>query len=159
MKRRSDTLLNLFLLFDEDEESALLQMLPLIKRKKTHEMIKNRDTEGSYFILVRKYLLTEDDKFVQYFRVSPKIFYKILEKISDEILSAPYNRVKKPISSEQKLCVALRYLATGESIASLAFSYRISKSWISHILKEVFQAIKTKFFDAIPPPTKENFIR
>lgn len=99
-------------MFEEDDEEILnlIEILPKIKRKKTHEMFLNRKTEGSFNNLIKKYLMCEEDKFVQYFRVSPQIFYLILDKIRDEIESIPYNRVINPISSEQKLCVALRYI-------------------------------------------------
>lgn len=108
MKRKSGILEYYWLLLEDEEELTMLQMLPILKRKKTHKMIKNREEEGTYTILIKKYLFSEDDKFLQYFRVTPNIFYKILDKISVDIVSTPCNRVKKPISSEQKLCVALR---------------------------------------------------
>lgn len=110
MKRRSETLVNLFLIFDfEDEYSQeLLLNMPKVKRRKTHEMIQNRRQEGAFSILIGRYLLSEDDKFVEYFRVSPNLFHKIHENIRDQIESIPYNRVQDPITSQQKLCLALR---------------------------------------------------
>lgn len=50
-----------------------------------------------------------------------------------------------------------RFLATGESHASLSFSFRISKSWIGRIIKDVLSAIRNKMFYALPPPTRERF--
>lgn len=101
-----------FLTFDDEDEYILemIQVLPKIKRKKTHEMIANRNIEGSFNNLIKKYLMSEEDKFVKYFRVTPRIFNIILENIRHEIISIPSNRVPDPISNEQKLCVALRYI-------------------------------------------------
>lgn len=112
MKRRYDAIISMNLLFDEEDECIIdmIQLFSKAKRRKTHEMIVNREIEGSFNILIKKYLVSEEDQFVKYFRVTPKIFYSILEYINDDISSLPYNRVLKPISSEQKLCVALRYL-------------------------------------------------
>lgn len=47
-------------------------------------------------------------------------------------------------------------MATGESQASLCFLFRVSKSWIGHILKEVIIAIKNRMFSALPQPTRES---
>lgn len=180
MKRRYDAILSMNLLCDEEDECIIdmIQLFSKVKRCKTHEMIVNREIEGSFNILIRKYLVSEEDQFVKYFRVTPKIFYSILEYINHDITSLPYNRVLKPISSEQKLCVALRYLkikyasfenyennlffkrflATGESHTSLSFSFRISHSWVSNIIKEVFAAIKKNMFFSMALPTKQEFI-
>lgn len=49
-------------------------------------------------------------------------------------------------------------MATGESHASLSFSFRISQSWVSNIIKEVFAAIKKNMFFSMAMPTKQQFI-
>lgn len=49
-----------------------------------------------------------------------------------------------------------RFLATGESHASLSFQFRISCSWIGRIIKEVVAAIKAKMFSALPQPNRET---
>lgn len=49
-------------------------------------------------------------------------------------------------------------MATGETHESLSFSFRISRSWIGQILKEVMRAMKSRLFQtAIPPPTLDDF--
>lgn len=109
MKRRAAALLNILLLEEEEEEILeILRIFPLVKRKKTHEMIMNRKKEGAYSILIEKYLMSEEDQFVKYFRISPNLFNEILHNIRSDITSIPYNRVQLPISCEQKLCIALR---------------------------------------------------
>lgn len=111
MKRRFNDIIFDYFLFDDDDDCVLeyLLALPNIKRKKTHKMIKNRENEGVYNLFITKYLLTEEDKFVKYLRVTPIIFHRILQSIRDQITSIPCNRVRKPISPQQKLCLALRY--------------------------------------------------
>lgn len=151
--------LSLILTDDEEDWAFLHVMFNLLPktRKKTREMILNRDSEGAFQILIKKYLLSEEDEFVKYFRVTPKIFYCVLEHISSELTTAPNNRVPNPISAEQMLCVTLRYMATGESHTSLSYSFRISRSWIGNIIKKVLCVLKIKLFFALPPPTKEQF--
>lgn len=98
-----------FLLEDDEDDEVieLLFSLPF-KRKSTQEMILNRNNEGTYNLLIKKYLMTDEDKFMKFFRVSPLLFSTILDYISDEITSEPCNRTPKPISAAQKLCVTLR---------------------------------------------------
>ena len=48
---------------------------------------------------------------------------------------------QEPLSPSLKLAVTLRYLATGESQASLSFNFRIGRSTFSEILNEVPQQI------------------
>lgn len=77
MKRNNEQLIDLLLLFDDEEENhfnEFVQMMSLSKRKKTHDMIKNRETEGAYTLLITKYLITEEDKSVKYLRVTPQFF-------------------------------------------------------------------------------------
>ena len=45
------------------------------------------------------------------------------------------------IHPAERLTLALRYLATGESFSSLSFQFRISERAISYIVKEVCKAI------------------
>lgn len=99
-------------LFDDDEDLVMLQLLSQLafKRKSAHEMILSREKEGAFNLLIKKYLMTNDDKFVEYFRVSLPMFHTILEHISNDITSTPCNRHPNPISPEQKLCVTLRLL-------------------------------------------------
>lgn len=181
MKRNKDTLNFIALLFDDDEDSLLeiLQCIPFCKRNKTRELIANREKEGAFYILISKYLFTEEDNFMKYFRLSPHLFNQILESIRNDITTKSCKRVSNPISAEQKLCLTLRYLsarlflfhqicksrlfysrylATGESHSSLAFSFRISQSWISMLIKQVLTAVRKNMFSALPTPTKDQFI-
>ena len=68
-------------------------------------------------------------------------FEFILSKISD--LTSPKERLvgTRPIESDERLALTLRYLATGESFQSLSFQYRISMSAISYIVKGYCKAV------------------
>lgn len=99
--------------FEEDFSKFLVEFLQK-DRCKTHPIIENRISEGAYSILIKKYLMSEDDKFIKYFRVTPYVFQTILNEIRNEISTQPCNRVRNPICAEQKLCVALRYFTFQE---------------------------------------------
>lgn len=49
-------------------------------------------------------------------------------------------------------------MATGESHASLGFSFRITQSWISKIIKDVLYAIRQRMMFALPEPTRKQLI-
>ncbi|GFY53099.1 DDE_Tnp_IS1595 domain-containing protein [Trichonephila inaurata madagascariensis] len=64
--------------------------------------------KGAFQILVRQHLHCNDEKFRQYFRLTPVLFDYVLSSIRDELTSKPYNRHKKPICPEEKLCILVR---------------------------------------------------
>lgn len=92
------------LIFLEDEESSEEENY----RKKESEIYRSRNEEGAFEILVRRHLYCNDEKFRQYFRLTPVLFDYVLNFIRDDLTSKPYNRHKKPICPEQKLCIFLR---------------------------------------------------
>lgn len=62
-----------------------------------------------------------------------------------------------PINKKKNKLRIFRYLATGESMRSLAFQFRVSHQYISVIIKDTLKAIKTRFFaEAMPEPTTEK---
>lgn len=91
-------------IFLEDEESSSEDE----KRRSTSDLFKHRSTEGTFEILVCRHLQTNEDKFKEYFRLTPVLFDYVLGYIKDELTSKPYNRNKNPISAEQKVCLFLR---------------------------------------------------
>ncbi|GFR25047.1 uncharacterized protein TNCT_432971 [Trichonephila clavata] len=137
----------------EDEQSSEEE-----SRSEESELFKNRSSEGAFQILVHSHLHCNDEKFRQYFRLTTVLFDYVLNNIRDELTSKPYNRHKKPICPEEKLCILVRHLATGESYRSLAFQYRVSHSWISVIVREVAEAIIKRMFPIVlPTPTMGQF--
>ena len=73
-------------------------------------------------------------------RMSPNRFDHILSLV--EPLSQKENtRFREAISAAERLSLTLRYLASGESQQALSFSYRIGKSTVSEIIREIFGAI------------------
>lgn len=101
------------MLLDDEDDNVLetLQIMCLLKKRKSlmHEMISKRDKEGLFNILITKYLFSDEDKFVKFFRITPHIFNNVLENIRQDITSLPCNSNVNPISAEQKLCIVLRY--------------------------------------------------
>ncbi|XP_060859640.1 uncharacterized protein LOC132951195 [Metopolophium dirhodum] len=139
----------------EDEADEELLLLANHFRNENDEMFSQRSREGCFSTLIQRRLIDNETRFRAYFRVSFELFNYILNAIKEDIRRRPSNRIKKPISPEEKLSVTLRFLATGESYRSLAFQFRISHSWISTIIREVLVAICHRLKNiAIPEPTQ-----
>lgn len=98
-----------FLLDDWDDDFWEMAQIFAPLRKKTKELFVNRRQEGAFSILIERYLFSDHKLFTDYLRVSPRIFYRILSYIRNDIYVAPTNRVRNPIDPSQKLCIALRY--------------------------------------------------
>ncbi|GFY29166.1 hypothetical protein TNCV_4722941 [Trichonephila clavipes] len=77
------------LLYLEDEQSSEEE-----NRSEESELFKNRSSEGAFQILVCRHLHCNDEKFRQYFRLTPVLFDYVLNNIRDELTSKPYNRHK-----------------------------------------------------------------
>ncbi|XP_021957054.1 protein ALP1-like [Folsomia candida] len=118
-------------------------------------MFWNRVDQGD--IILMKELREDPHYHHRYFRMNMENFDEILMLITGEITGKMTH--SRPISVEEKLGITLRFLATGASQISLSFSYRISPSAVSKILREVLQAI-VKIFGHIhlPPPTTDQWI-
>lgn len=84
--------------FLEDEESSEDEK----NRSEESVMFKNCTTEGAFQILVRRHLHCNDEKFRQYFRLTPVLFDYVLNHIRaisyhHGFTFKTYNRHKKPI--------------------------------------------------------------
>lgn len=64
--------------------------------------------------------------------------------------------MRKPVPIEDLLACTLRFLATGESYASLEFQFRISDSTLANRIPEVCQAIYAVLGDHVKCPTTEK---
>lgn len=137
-------------LLDDDEEMWFLIFCMDFFRSKTNAIFEHRLQEGSYEILVNRHLMDNDTLFMNYFRLSPYLFQKILEIIRNDIENIGRKKIR--ITAEQKLCVALRFLISGNSQSSMKFDTRISQERISQILKEVFFAISKNLRKLMPIP-------
>ena len=85
--------------------------------------------------------LREDEKkFFNYFRMSPAQFDTLVNAINP-LLNKGSTNYRKTISTDHRLAVCLRYLATGNSFASLSFSFRLGLSTVCEIVYEVCESI------------------
>ncbi|CAG4964145.1 unnamed protein product [Parnassius apollo] len=116
-----------------DEEMFLFQILfdeeNRIKKKQrsvkywVHDINRKRNIHGEFCHLFSD-LQKDPSKFFQYFRMT---FEKYQELLNILDLKKQNTRFRKPIPSEERLALCLRFLATGNSFRSLAFSFRMGE--------------------------------
>lgn len=143
----------------DDDLNALLMIRLYLKRRRRslyiRTLFKKRKECGQYNMLVPQ-LIEDSELFFNYFRMSKSRLEELLKLVGPRIQHAENHAF--PIGAGERLCLTLRILASGDSQASMAFNYRMSKSSISNIVKETSSAI----WDALqpvylPPPTIETF--
>ncbi|KAJ8375576.1 hypothetical protein SKAU_G00061560 [Synaphobranchus kaupii] len=65
---------------------------------------------------------------------------------------------REAISPAERLCICLRFLATGDSYRSIAFSYRVGFSTVVKIVREVCEVLWTSLVEEyMPVPGKEEW--
>ena len=72
--------------------------------------------------------------------MSPTIFEELLAWIAPYIQKQE-TKMREPISARERLCVALRYLVTGDEQVTIAANYRMSPAIVGRIISETCKAI------------------
>ncbi|XP_025413776.1 uncharacterized protein LOC112685931 isoform X3 [Sipha flava] len=103
------------LILDKDEEEDVVKK----KRLWVHQALKKRSTEGEFYTLYKD-LMDDGTKFFEHFRMSENSFN----------IKKQDTYWRKAIAPRERLAVCLRYLATGDSLKTISFSYRMG-AWYS----------------------------
>lgn len=98
------------------------------------------------FEFIRIVLSLGPEFYRQFTRISENGFKFIVEKIRNRIEKQD-THYRDAISAEERLSVALKYLAAGDLYFTLCSLFRISKSAISLIIPEVCEAIYKELKD------------
>ncbi|XP_029677097.1 protein ALP1-like [Formica exsecta] len=92
--------------------------------------------------------IEDKKKFVNYFRMDPIIFQESLKLVGPSIVKQYV--IRDPIPPETRLHITLRYLASGDSMASISYAYRIGNNTVSKIIsetcEEIWNALKETVF-------------
>lgn len=104
MDQEKRKMLAIFMVLDssssEDEEYINRKK----KRVRRHDLFKKRSEEGFYTTTILRHLMDNDQKFQEYFRLTPFLFHRILAAIEIKIMKLPSIRYPKPIEPKLKLC-------------------------------------------------------
>lgn len=104
------------------------------------QWILRRNTLGASKTLLKELALEDKEGYRNHLRMSEEKFDELLSKIQNCITKQD-TVMRQAIPPKLKLQVTLRYLATGDSFATLASVYRVPKNTISNFLGEVCKAI------------------
>ncbi|KAL4126720.1 hypothetical protein QTP88_010929 [Uroleucon formosanum] len=86
-------------------------------------------------------------------------FNVLYQKIKDDI-SKQNTHFRESISAKEKLGICLRFLGTGDSYQTIAFSFRLGHSTVQGIVLEVCNAIMSKMKnECIPCPKKKDWVQ
>ena len=99
-----------------------------------------RKTRGSFHQLLPELAAHDTVAFESYMRMDFAHFSKIVDLLSER-LHKKDTVMRECVKPAEMCCLAIRYLATGESFHSLEFQFRMSRVTISKIIIEVCQAL------------------
>ena len=106
--------------------------------------------KGEYNNLVREMRLHDHEFFFKMCRMTPSQLEDFSNWVAPLILKDSVHR--EAICPEERLCLTLRYLASGDSHVSLAASYRVSQTTVGRIIPETCDAL----WEVL---TKEGFMK
>ncbi|XP_063635183.1 uncharacterized protein LOC134805923 [Cydia splendana] len=144
---------------DSDIEDTLL-LLAAASRKRprmwVHPINTKRLEYGEYNRLCRE-LQSDEEKFFSYFRMSKGSFEE-LHNILQPFITKQDTNWRLAISSKERLAICLRYLATGDSYKTIAFSFRVGRSTVGGIVENVCQGVWNSLQPIyIPTPTEDTW--
>lgn len=115
-----------------------------------------RWAQGTSNNLVVEMRNTDRVKFFNFLRMSPEAFDLLLSIV--ELYIKKQNVVRVPIEPKVRLEITLRYLASGDSMTSISYLFRVGKQTVSSIISEtcnaLWESLKDKVFNK---PTVENW--
>ncbi|XP_067131302.1 uncharacterized protein [Centruroides vittatus] len=122
-----------------------LQLLMHSKPRRNHlfwmrKIFRDREKYGFNSSLVRELKFQDQEFYFDFMRMTPDVFDSILEKVSP-LIEKRDTFWCKSISSNERLALTLRFLATGETYRSLSFSFRIGRQTLRKIIPETCKAI------------------
>ncbi|CAM4569470.1 unnamed protein product [Leuciscus chuanchicus] len=147
---------------NETQKSIFLIAAVYLRHKRkcrsiwVHETIRARSRHGEYHRLVHE-LRLDEVRFQQYFRLDRTQFDVLLRRVGP-LICKDNTRFRRAISPGERLAICLRFLATGDSYRSIAFSYRVGHSTVAGIVAEVSKAIWDSMVeDYMPVPSTEDW--
>ncbi|XP_068083809.1 uncharacterized protein [Anabrus simplex] len=121
-----------------------------------HEINLTREPKGEYATLF-EYVLRDEDKFRQYFRMSVLKFQQLFQ-MAEPHLTKQFTRFRAPVPPLLRMIVCLRFLATGDSLRTISFSYRLGYSTVVKIVNETCEILSNILHPIyMPKPTEEKW--
>lgn len=110
------------------------------KRQWVREWIRRRDRLGASATLLKELASEDPQSYYNIMRLTVPKFEELLKMVSP-LIKKEDTRWREAISCRTKLEIALRYMASGDSLKSLQYLFRVPYNTISVLLPEVLSAI------------------
>ncbi|KAG0720457.1 Protein ALP1-like [Chionoecetes opilio] len=110
------------------------------KRAWIRSWLARREKESVYHRLLKELSLEDHETMKNWIRLDKDQYHKLLQLVTP-LIAKKDTRMRKAVTAGERLTLTLRYLATGESHASLGCQFRISHYLISSIIPSVCRAI------------------
>ena len=119
------------------------------ERKWVKKWVARREKYGASNTLLRELAAEDPRMYKNVLRMNSDRFDMLLEMVAPKI-SKQDSAMRMAIPCKTKLEVTLRYMASGDSLHSLALLFRVPRNTISTFLPNVLQAI----YDSLTPYIK-----
>ena len=119
---------------------------------------EERQEKGEFHLLVKDLRLFDHLYFFKCFRMSPSTFEKLLSWVGP-FLTKQETNMREPVSASERLCLTLKFLASGDAQCSIAASYRISAAVVSRTINEtcsiLWNELKNQGFLNVPSTAED----
>lgn len=133
-------ILEISLVLAEELAKIVRQKKQKKKRIWVREWITRRRAQGASNNLLCELKIERPGDYKNFLRMNQQQFHFLLEQVKFKITKQD-TLMREALSPRIKLEITLRYLASGDSLKSLEYLYRVPKSTISSFLVEVLEAI------------------
>ncbi|KAG0725785.1 hypothetical protein GWK47_037935 [Chionoecetes opilio] len=131
------------------------------KRAWIRSWLARREKESVYHRLLKELSVEDHETMKNWIRLDKDQYHKLLQLVTP-LIAKKDTRMRKAVTAGERLTLTLRYLATGESHASLGCQFRISHNLISSIIpsvcRAIYQVLKQQFLRFPNPNQSEPII-
>lgn len=120
--------------------------------------VQQRFLQGDSENLITMLRATEHSLHFNYLRMDVDTFEHLLSIVGPGIEKEA--NIREPIASYTRLQICIRYLASGDSMRSIGYAFRVSPNTVSQIIHETCNEIWLKLKDLVMPlPNKDVWIK
>lgn len=152
----------------QETQQKLLKLYLLYRRMKKREKesiqrrfwvrpiftMRQRMLQGASNNLIKEMEISDPDKYIEYLRMDVSRFNELLNLIKPKIKKQ--QAVREPIPASTRLQICLRYLASGDTMPSISFAFRVGLNTVSKIVSETYAAIWEVLSIQVFPEINEN---
>lgn len=113
-----------------------------------------RHLQGASDNLIIEMELQDKEMFHNYCRMSIEMFHQLLSIVGPFLEKQIV--VRDPIPARTRLLICLRYLASGDSMTSISYAFRVGVNSVSKIVFETCEILWNCLLESIIPPINEE---